>query len=70
MNYINRLEQENKDLKRVLGQINNELSLFLDYLHSPKFTGIESDGGRKDWISTTEVVHKLFELRSLAVISS
>lgn len=67
--YINRLEQENKEKKEKLNRINEEITLFLDYLHSSKFVGVESDGERKDWISTTDVVHKLFELRSLALCS-
>lgn len=67
MNYIQKLQEENKEKGQRLAKIQRELNDFLVFLHSPKFVGVESDGGRKDWISTGDAINKLKEIRDLVV---
>ena len=67
MNYIKTLQVENKALNSKLNQIENSIDDFTIFLNSPKFTGTQSDGSRKDWISTTDVMNRLKELRSLTL---
>lgn len=62
MNYIHKLQAENKELKRANQQIDYALVGFLQYLQSAKFTGTEG-GERKDWISTGEVERFITHLR-------
>lgn len=62
MNYIERLQTENKELKGQLEQIKSELDSFRIFLNSAKFQGFESDGSRKDWISTNDVQNRLKEI--------
>ena len=65
MNYIKALQAENSELKRQISEQNKEIDAFISFLHSEKFQGQESDGGRKDWISTGDVLSFLRVLRSL-----
>ncbi len=67
MNYIKQLEQDNRMLRHALDNVDTQVCLFLQFLNSPKFVGVESDGGRKDWISTGDVIHKLVDLRLACV---
>jgi hypothetical protein len=60
------LHQQNQARKETLQAVQAELDHFLDHLHSAKFTGIEMDGGRRDWISTGDAIARLREIRSLA----
>ena len=55
MNHIQRITQENAKLRLALEDISSKIGQFRSYLASPKFTGHESDGSRKDWISTGEL---------------
>jgi hypothetical protein len=66
MNYINRLQTERAEHAEQSKAIEDSLQSFLELLHSPKFTGIESDGGRKDWISTSDVLNIIIPLRNSA----
>jgi len=63
MNYIKQLQNENQKLKTQLGVINNQIDCFINFLHGAKFTGVQSDGSRKDWISTGDVIHSLREIK-------
>lgn len=65
MDYINRLKTENADLKAQMFAAVAELEAFRAFLSSAKFVGVESDGGRKDWIATGDVNARLMELRSM-----
>lgn len=57
MNYIKKMEADlgeaHKAIFWALETLNDQR---VHLLRSPKFTGVESDGGRKDWISTSDVV--------------
>ena len=60
MNYIKRLEQENKELKARVQQMELDLrALKAVALHHPKFTGVDIGGERKDWMSTGELTGHL-----------
>ena len=67
MNYIKRLEAENKEVKEQLADIETRITEFRAYLLSDKFTGIDLDGDRKDWIGTSELDSFLLELRSVGI---
>ena len=66
MNYIKQLQADNANLKQSLSDIEAELNNFLAHLHSDKFAGIDSQGNRKDWISISDVIHRIIELRNTA----
>jgi hypothetical protein len=59
MNYIKRLEKENSDLKKALVDVGSAVHGFKAELDAPKFNGVESDGGRKDWMSTQDIRDRL-----------
>jgi len=41
----------------------DKLNEFIIFLNGPKFTGTESDGDRKDWISVSDVICELRKWR-------
>ena len=63
MNYINKLREENKELKNQLSEIKEDLNTFLIYLNSSKFQGVENN-----WINSSEVVNWARELRQRTLI--
>ncbi len=63
MNYIRRIQAENAALKEQLQKGQASVNDFIGFLHSDKFKGQESDGARKDWIATGDVIHRLQDLR-------
>ncbi len=63
-NYIIKLEAENKELKEKLAKTEESLSCYLGFLHSDKFKGTDSQGNRKDWIATADVVNTVREIRA------
>lgn len=65
MNYIKQLQAENQRLKDEIAMIHDELLNFISFLHSDKFRGVQSDGARKDWISTTDVINRLIEIKNI-----
>lgn len=60
MNYIKRLEAEFAKVQATKDNIDS----FLAHLHSAKFTGVDTDGGRKDWIAKTDMINWLRDVRS------
>lgn len=67
MNYIKQLQADNAAAKNQANEILNDIIAFKAMLASPKFTGVESDGSRKDWISTGDVDRFLSDLGSKAL---
>lgn len=66
MNYIKKLEEQNKNLANKLASIMLELNDFQGFLQTAeKFKGNDSQGARKDWISTADVIHRLQEIKNL-----
>lgn len=64
MNHILKLQEENREQKAKLEKVGEEINQFIIHLNSAKFTGTESDGARKDWISTADVINWLREVRA------
>lgn len=67
MNYIKRLQQEREATFRGYSTLDLGLIEFATFLQSSKFTGTESDGGRKDWIATGDVLRWIWQLRNQAI---
>lgn len=64
MNYIKRLQA---DLEAKTTELDAKLALIAEFerhLQAPKYQGIDSDGARKDWISTDDVIGWLRSIRS------
>ena len=64
MNYIKRLEKENRELRARLKAGEELIGDFREFLTLPKFVGYESDGSRKDWISIGDLNARLDGFRS------
>ena len=62
-NYIKKLEFEKAELEGRIEALETGLSEFRSHIDSPKFTGVEEDGGRRDWISTRDVTDWIENLR-------
>ncbi len=66
MNYIKQLQEDKKNLAVKVAKVYLELNDFVIFLQtSPKFQGNESDGARKDWISTADVINRLQEIKNI-----
>lgn len=63
MNFIRRIQAERAELEARIDRTDDAISDAMAFLNSPKFVGVESDGSRKDWISTADVHHMLAHLR-------
>jgi hypothetical protein len=63
MNYIKSLQNKVKELELELNNKKEKINDFVSFLHCNKFVGFESNGARKDWIATGDVLHKLIEIR-------
>jgi hypothetical protein len=70
MNFIKSLQAENKQLKEIIANAQNELGAFCLFLNSNKFTGVESDGGRKDWIATGDTIKAIQEIQRILAESN
>ena len=62
MNYIKSLETKVKDLELQISNAKQEIQEFRSHLAGAKFTGIDLDGSRKDWISTSDVNARLLNI--------
>lgn len=62
MKYINLLQQRVADLESELEAMWQWKAELLAHLESDKFKGLDSDGSRKDWISTQDVRERLRQL--------
>lgn len=61
MNYIKRLEQENRELRELLARLGARVIELQVYYSAPKFQGIDNDYAHV----STDVLPKLVELRGL-----
>ena len=59
MNYIKRLQGENKELKNRMEMAELELQEFRRFLCTSKFEGVDLDGSFKNWINTRDVHNHL-----------
>jgi len=67
MNYIHKLQRDLAYERERADSLERQIRDFIVFLHSPKFTGVQSDGSRKDWIATSDAVNWLREMPSAAV---
>jgi len=63
MNYIKSLELANKKLEAQLKNAFQAVSDFQGELLTPKYQGADLDGGRKDWMSTSDINDRLNQLK-------
>ncbi len=65
MNHIANLTAQRNHLSQVVANTDSELNAFIAYLQTAdKFTGTQSDGSRKDWISTGDAITRLQAIRA------
>mgnify|MGYP001574534752 CR=1 FL=1 len=67
MNYIHQLQAELNASIAATEAFKQSLNDFRQLLHSPKFTGMQADGERKDWISTGDVLAMLWNIENNAL---
>jgi hypothetical protein len=66
MNYIKKLEADRNNLANKLASVFLELNHFQAFLQTAeKFKGVESNGERKDWINTVDVINRIQEIKNL-----
>ena len=66
MNYIKQLQAENADLKNQINNIEESINDFRRYANSDKFTGVDLDGSRKDWMAISDI-HRYLSLISINI---
>jgi hypothetical protein len=64
MNFIKRIQAERTELEAKVSKADDAISDTIGFLMSSKFVGVDSDGGRKDWIATGDMIAILQNLRS------
>ena len=64
MNYIKQLETDKAELNDIIGTRAERMREFREYLLSPKFAPILSDGSRGDWVGVTDVLNWLRYIES------
>ena len=64
-NYIKKLEAIGTERAERLQAMHERIEWMRAHLLSAKFTGIDADGDRKDWIATADVLRFIEELRSI-----
>lgn len=64
MNYIKQLQCERLELATKVAKMSLEINEFIHFLRSSKFQNDDS-ALRKDWISTTDVILRLQEIKNI-----
>jgi hypothetical protein len=62
-NYIKKLEFQKDVLEKRIHELEMGLTAFRIHIDGPKFQGVDTDGGRKDWIATADVTNWIEDLR-------
>lgn len=65
MNYIHSLQAANAELQSRLDSALSEIAEFKSHLALPKFQGTDSDGSRKDWIATQDVLRRVANINNI-----
>lgn len=65
MNYIKQLQAQIVENDDAILRTKEAIQEFRAHLLSPKFQGVDTDGDRKDWIATADVLARLALLDSL-----
>lgn len=63
MNFIQRLQEENKILQITIENTQEEIKELLEYLASDKFTGIENN-----YVNAKEMYQRIVELRNTLTV--
>ena len=64
MNHITRLTVERDEANAKLQSMAEQIESFRVHLLSAKFQGVDTDGDRKDWIATADVLRRLSDMQS------
>jgi hypothetical protein len=68
IHYVTRLKEETNALRAIVAndrkKFDDALTAFSAFLHSEKFSGVASDGSRKDWIATSDVQNWIRDTRA------
>lgn len=67
MNYRHLLQADLAGHVAAVESFKASINHLRNFLHSDKFTGVESDGERKDWICTGDVLSMLWAMESNAL---
>lgn len=67
MNYIHKLKADLAGQTAAVESFKETINHLRNFLHSDKFIGVESDGERKDWIATGDVLSMLWAMESNAL---
>lgn len=67
MNYIHQLQADLAGHIAAVESYKASIAHLRNFLHSDKFTGTESNGERKDWIATSDVLSMLWAMESNAL---
>ena len=62
MNYIKNLEQSNQEKHAAMELATAKIHEFRAHLQTAKFTGVDHNGERLDWIATKDVDSMLLQL--------
>lgn len=65
MNYIKTLEHIGAERGERLAQLHERIEWMRSHLLSSKFCGVDTDGARKDWIATADVLRFIEDLRKI-----
>lgn len=63
MNFIKQLQADRTEAEAKIAKTDDAISDTIAFLCGPKFVGVDLDGGRKDWISTGDMIRILQEVR-------
>ena len=64
-NYIQTLQTIAADRAERLTQLHERIEWMRAHLLSSKFSGVDLDGARKDWIATADVLRFIEDLRTV-----
>lgn len=70
MNYIRRLQSDLESAKAEAAALRRSLAELNWHLHTSKFVGEDSDGARRDWIATGDVLRWIQETQHNATVAS
>ena len=63
MNYIKQLEQDKREFANNINAADYAIADFQRLLNLPKHNGVDMNGDRSDWISTSDALKQLLIIR-------
>ena len=64
MNYIHQLQDKIRRRDDAILEAQLKINQFMAELATAKFTGVDIDGARNDWMSTSDIMQRLKDLRA------